>query len=454
MDILLDWYSEFLKLSQNNPAIAGFIGIWVAGLTGWFLKDLPSMVKIFIIRECFTTLIISERGDMWSRTDEKVQFKNFFKWVAGRSLSNLIRIFNVDHSGEKWIIIPGLGVNFFIFDKRLYWFDKIEIQGSGQTTFGITYYVRITTYGRNPKSIIKIFDEFKNLHETESTNLVIKDLDGRNYYKIQDLPNKDLDKIFINKNTYNELIETFEQFDIQLERCKQLQTSHRLTILLEGPTGTGKTTLIKALANYLNKSIFLMEPTDLLKNNLSTVFSNACKTGIVVIEDIDSLSTIKSRGDFVNEDSDIDCVDERDESTSSKKGILTKIPEPKKEIDFYDLAGGLSKVLNNLDGVIEYNESIIIMTTNDVSSIDPALLRPGRIDKIIHVGWLNKETIIENFKKFYSWQLSLSNPNVSEHYFSDLDKLITVNSISGAKLSNIFKFAKDHFDAIEKINKE
>ena len=470
MESLLELYESFIKISQSNPMLAGVIGVWFAGVTTWLLKDLPGRISGFIKGEFFTTLIIAERGESYDHMfNEKIQFNNFSSWVKNYELSTFSRVLGVSKFKNIWNIVPGLGLNLFIYNKRLFWYRKIEIQGSGQSHSGTKYQVNITTYGRTRKIFEKIFEEFKTLHEDELDEFEIRQIDGNSWWSIQPVPDKDLDNIFLNKEVRQDLLDTFKQFDDQLERCKKLQTPHRLTLLLEGPTGTGKTTIIKALANYLKRHIYLMEPSDLLQTNLSRSLADWGKDGIIVIEDVDSLSSIKSRGDYIDKDH-IPKSKQQYESIQIGKSNRSKLKKPanneveapalesasfKKKSDDETilemfgmtdmLSGGLSRVLNNLDGIVEYHGSIIIMTTNDARSIDKAMLRPGRIDKIIHIGWLNKKTIIENIIKFY---------NHMPFEVSYLEKRIIIDSISGAKLSNLLKFSPSFDVFLDKLNNE
>ena len=464
MESLLGLYESFIKISQSNPMLAGVIGVWFAGVTTWLLKDLPGRISGFIKGEFFTTLIIAERGESYDHMfNEKIQFNNFSSWVKNYELSTFSRVLGVSKFKNIWNIVPGLGLNLFIYNKRLFWYIKIEIQGSGQSHSGTKYQVNITTYGRTRKIFEKIFEEFKTLHEDALDEFEIRQIDGNGWWSIQPVPDKDLDNIFLNQEVRQDLLDTFKQFDDQLERCKKLQTPHRLTLLLEGPTGTGKTTIIKALANYLKRHIYLMEPSDLLQTNLSRSLADWGKDGIIVIEDVDSLSSIKSRGDHVDQDKPeqikLKPQFEKLRKSSNNKKILGEeapslMPEKKKdnsaEEELFEmfgvssmLSGGLSKVLNNLDGIVEYHGSIIIMTTNDAASIDKAMLRPGRIDKIIHIGWLTKETIIENIIKFY---------DTIDFTYDELNSRITIDSISGARLSNLLKFSESFDDFLIKLN--
>merc|ERR1719162_1365321 len=55
----------------------------------------------------------------------------------------------------------------------------------------------------------------------------------------------------------------------------------------------------------------------------------------------------------------------------------------------------LSGLLNVLDGVVDSPGRIIIMTTNFPDKLDPALIRPGRINKRIHLGHVKSEALCQ-----------------------------------------------------------
>ena len=50
-----------------------------------------------------------------------------------------------------------------------------------------------------------------------------------------------------------------------------------------------------------------------------------------------------------------------------------------------------SGLLNALAGVTSTEERLIFMTTNHIEKLDPALIRPGRVDLKIHIGNVTKE---------------------------------------------------------------
>ena len=64
----------------------------------------------------------------------------------------------------------------------------------------------------------------------------------------------------------------------------------------------------------------------------------------------------------------------------------------------------LEYVLNVLDGIVELNNSIVFFTTNTLEAIDPALTRPGRIDKVIKMDYINSKMLKEILQHYYKNQ--------------------------------------------------
>ena len=60
-----------------------------------------------------------------------------------------------------------------------------------------------------------------------------------------------------------------------------------------------------------------------------------------------------------------------------------------------------SGLLNSLDGVASAEERIIFLTTNHVEKLDPALIRPGRVDMKEYLGNASDLQIRQMFMRFY-----------------------------------------------------
>merc|ERR1719277_784165 len=66
----------------------------------------------------------------------------------------------------------------------------------------------------------------------------------------------------------------------------------------------------------------------------------------------------------------------------------------------------LSGLLNVLDGVVDTPERILIMTTNHPEQLDPALIRPGRVDKKILLGYMAPVHASQMIEHYFQTELN------------------------------------------------
>jgi chaperone BCS1 len=147
----------------------------------------------------------------------------------------------------------------------------------------------------------------------------------------------------------------------------------KLGIILHGPPGTGKTSLIHALASDFGFDIRYIKSL----NGLGAAFKSGTKNELFVIEDID---TIAGRLNRVG-------PKEKDGSNAVEQRAMRGSP--------------LHEVLNSMDGMQTPDGLKFIVTTNHLDRLDPAIVRPGRIDDVIEVGPLSLESAREMFRAFY-----------------------------------------------------
>ena len=79
----------------------------------------------------------------------------------------------------------------------------------------------------------------------------------------------------------------------------------------------------------------------------------------------------------------------------------------------------LSQILNLLDGIIELDGRVLIACTNHINKLDPALIRPGRIDCVVELGLCTHQMLTDIIENFYETKISYDEiEKIPENTFS------------------------------------
>ena len=102
----------------------------------------------------------------------------------------------------------------------------------------------------------------------------------------------------------------------------------------------------------------------------------------------------------------------------------------------YQSSVTFSGFLNALDGVASGEERIIFMTTNHVEKLDPALIRPGRVDLMEHIDDASPEQARRLFERFFGDSDSADLPDVEVVELSKhLGEIVKEEMANGRRIS-------------------
>lgn len=191
---------------------------------------------------------------------------------------------------------------------------------------------------------------------------------------------RSLSSVILREGVTNAIEEDIEDFLANRLWYKERGIPYRRGYLLYGPPGCGKTSFVKAIAGQIGYNICEIQLSDqnLNDRNLNSLLSSFGRKTILLFEDIDAVfvATTEDEG-------------------KKKKGNVKSMRKSK--------FGGVtfSGLLNAIDGVASEEDYIVFMTTNHVDKLDPALIRPGRIDLKQLIDYPDEKQIATFFQTFY-----------------------------------------------------
>ncbi|CAB3398245.1 unnamed protein product [Caenorhabditis bovis] len=225
-------------------------------------------------------------------------------------------------------------------------------------------------------------------------------------HKVEKAPKETFDDIGGCESQIQEIKESVELPLIHPEYYEEMGITAPKGVILYGEPGTGKTLLAKAVANSTSATFIRATGSDLVQKNsgdgaklVRQLFQMAkeCAPSIVFLDEIDAVGTKRF-----------------DTSSRGEQEVQRTLLE----------------LLNQLDGFESRGDVKVILATNRIDSLDPALIRPGRIDRKIEFPKPDEKTRSKIF------QIHTSGMNLAKNvtYESVLSK---EKSISGAEIKAV-----------------
>jgi hypothetical protein len=213
---------------------------------------------------------------------------------------------------------------------------------------------------------------------------------------------KTFDTVVLDAGIRDTLVADFGMFQRSEDWYRSMGLNYKRGYLLHGPPGTGKTSLVLALANEGNRDIYSL---DLSKMNsdadLDQAFSLLPEMCVVMMEDVDAMGKVThSRAlqpEPLLQGSNASAAASAAVSAAASAAVsataaavvdavlaATGVDAPSATQMSYGIT--LSALLNHMDGAGSNHGRVFVMTTNHPEVLDAALVRPGRVDLKVHLG--------------------------------------------------------------------
>ncbi len=358
---------------QNAFASGGLFLMIIGGLSVW-LRAVPAKIGYWIVRQ--TTMMITVN-------DDDAAFVWVKEWFLEQKFLKRIRHVDLDTTmrNERIAMIPAPGMHWFWYAGRPFqvWFSRTEEAHERATRRMESLTFR--TLGRKRVFLQKFVDDVVSCHTRRmgvQSYLYIYN-DGWEF--VEGYAPRLLDSVVLQPGEKEHLIEDVKNFRASKQRYARLGIPYHRGYLLFGPPGTGKTSLVSALAAHFGLSIYVTNLTDFTDRSLMNAVNQVPANSVLLFEDIDCAKSGKAR----------------EPATGANTGAQAQTEKANAAANGVTLSG----LLNVLDGFYAPANVLFVMTTNHIEVLDEALLRPGRIDYRLYLGKASNRQKVELYCRFF-----------------------------------------------------
>ena len=248
--------------------------------------------------------------------------------------------------------------------------EKMEKAGSSLRDSYLNRYILSSIGGR--KSINLLLEEAADEFYTKMEKDVVSSSYHSSYgewYVGKPITVKTIEKVVL-KNK-EDVLKDVNSWESSEGWYKERGIPYKRGYCFYGPPGTGKTTLALAIAHMLSRDVYSLNLNTIDDDSkLNQIFANMPSNALLLIEDIDRVF-------------------------SGRESVTDKIKV------------GFSTLLNCLDGAMYKHGLVTIITTNHIEKLDPALLRPGRMDVRVKVDKPDAKDISEYMSLFFKQDVEI-----------------------------------------------
>ncbi|EEB11853.1 mitochondrial chaperone BCS1, putative [Pediculus humanus corporis] len=406
---------DLIQNLSGNPYFGAGFGLFGVGVTAAVARKMLLGLTIMLRRRWMMTLEVPCR-------DKSYQW--LLQWItekAARQTQHLSveTTFEQKHTGSvktKYDFIPSIGTHFFRYNGNWIKVDRTREQQTLDLHMGIPWEtVTLTTLGRNKALYYNILEEARQMALRKQENRTVMYTAMGSEWRPFGHPRKKrpLNSVVLDVGVKERILQDCLEFINNPLWYTDRGIPYRRGYLLYGPPGCGKSSFISALAGELQFGICVLNLSErgLSDDRLNHLLAVAPQNTILLLEDIDS--AFLSRENFV-------------EGKNPYEGLS--------RVTF-------SGLLNCLDGVASAEARVLFMTTNYIERLDPALIRPGRVDVKEFVGYCSPYQVEQMFLRFY--------PQFADDSKEFTKKVMSHNKkLSAAQLQGYFMFYKSSGDKV------
>ena len=310
-----------------------------------------------------------------SLTIEDVEYRDAYVWLScwveknlrGRKVNSLLlraldqRNMSGDDNAPAFEVIPEYGT-YYLMHKRHFMVveHRKEVQHNVDQRRPI-HSIRLQIwFSWNRNMILDILQEARASYEqSRSKRVEYFRSDSYGDWIGNTIPARSMASLFHHPVLVQDLLDDVQMFLDSKRMYEDLGIPYRRGYLLAGPPGTGKSSLILAVASHFELPIYSvpLHGTDVTGDRLAALMASCRKPSLIALEDIDCLKVATSR------------------KPSTNDGLT------------------IADLLNLVDGIGAIEDRLLFVTANHPETLDFALTRAGRIDRKFHIDYARDEEL-------------------------------------------------------------
>lgn len=272
------------------------------------------------------------------------------------------------HSREevRYVLSPADGLHWFIYRHALVVVTRGKEgspSGNSQTLAREEIHVRAFTL-RSRQFIARLIQEAQQSLKTDDDSTRVHSNEHWNWSAATLIPRRPMESVILREGLAQMLVADAQTFFESKQWYRDRAIPWRRGYLLHGEPGCGKSSIAHALASQLGMHIAVLSLAsvagDAALRSLMQCMPPKC---LLLIEDIDA-------------------------AFAKREG---------KEVEMITFSG----LLNAIDGIAAAEGRILVMTTNHIDQIDPALRRPGRSDVEVKIEMADESQARRMFLRFF-----------------------------------------------------
>jgi mitochondrial chaperone BCS1 len=367
---------ELLKriLSGQNQFASGGLLLMMIGGISVYLRAVPMRIWAWIEEQSTMSVTIK---------DDDAAFRWVKEWFLDQQFLKRIRRLDVDTTlrGQRLVLIPAPGYHWFWRSGRPFRVDFYRNEETNTMRPQRRELLVFRTIGRQQSVLWAFVNDGVDCHRKHNADRSYLYVYSDGWSYIEAYVPRLLASVVLKPGEKERLLEDIAKFKRSKQRYRNLGVPYHRGYLFYGPPGTGKTSLVSAIAEKFAMSIYAINLVHFNDRSLVAAMNEVPQNSVILFEDIDCMKSGDARPKV-------------ETSTSEAQAKASVMKEDRKGVT-------LSGLLNALDGFSAPDNVLFVMTSNQIEALDPALLRPGRIDYRLYLGPATEEQKTELYRRFF-----------------------------------------------------